>query len=683
MDDPRLGIDIGGTFTDVVMRLPSGCERMAKIPTVRADPSTAVERILATLLPEWGTEAARIARFVHGTTVATNAVLERKGATIGILATQGFEDVLEIGRQRRRDMYDLAMRPETPAFLAPGRRRRGVVEEIGPDGAVIVPLDEASLVEAADALVAEGVEAIAVAFLFSFANPEHERAAARLVAERHPDIFVSLSSEVDPAFREYERTAVTAFDAYVKPVLDRYLARMEERLDAAGVAGPFQVMQSRGGVQSARVARARPVQLFLSGPAAGVIGGRAAGRSVGLDDLITVDIGGTSCDIALVRAGRPVLKQEGTVGGYALRVPMVDVNAIGAGGGSIAWLDAGGGLRVGPHSAGADPGPAAYARGGTEATVTDASIVLGYIDPAYFAGGAFALEPALARRAIEERIAAPMGLAVEEAALGIHRVLNAQMAEGIRLVSVGRGIDPRGFALVAAGGGGGLHATALAEHLGIGRVLVPRHPGVLAASGLLEAPIEHAASAAFPVPLAALEPALLRETLAELDAKVGALMATEAVDPARVARRHFADVCYVGQSHHLEVPLDAAGHDLAGELFRAFRAAHVEVYGHATDAPARIVNLRAVWAVPPEDTAPPRFEAIAGDPGKGTRAILLPGLPGPVEARVLDRAHMEIGFAFAGPTIIEQADTTTLVPPGWWGRIADGGGMLLEREAAR
>jgi N-methylhydantoinase A len=236
MNEPRLGIDIGGTFTDVVMRLPDGGERMAKIPTVRADPSTAVERILAALLPEWGMEAARIARFVHGTTVATNAVLERKGATIGILATRGFEDVIEIGRQRRRDMYDLAMRPETPAFLAPGRRRRGVVEEIGPDGAVIVPLDEASLIEAVDALVVEGVEAIAVAFLFSFANPEHERAAARLVAERHPGIFVSLSSEVDPAFREYERTAVTAFDAYVKPVLDRYLARMEERLDDFGDA---------------------------------------------------------------------------------------------------------------------------------------------------------------------------------------------------------------------------------------------------------------------------------------------------------------------------------------------------------------------------------------------------------------------------------------------------------------
>ena len=310
-----------------------------------------------------------------------------------------------------------------------------MTERIGADGSILVPLDEDSVRRAATELVEDGVEAIAISFLFSFLNPSHEHRTRDIVHEAYPDLDISISSEVDPAFREYERTVVTAFDAYLKPVVDGYLERLTERLARAGVSAPLQIMQSRGGISAASIARQRPVRLFLSGPAAGVIGARAVGQATGVEDLITIDIGGTSCDISLIKAGRPMLRSDGAIDGFPVRVPMVDVNAIGAGGGSIAWLDGGGGLRVGPQSAGADPGPACYGQGGEEATVTDASLVLGYINADYFAGGTVQLQPALAREVIAERVAAPLALSVEQAALGIHRVLNTQMMEGIRLVS--------------------------------------------------------------------------------------------------------------------------------------------------------------------------------------------------------------------------------------------------------
>ena len=488
--DLRIGVDIGGTFTDVVVRRPGSPSRIMKIPTTRSDPSIAVLEALKRMQAEWGLAPQDVLRFVHGTTVATNAVLERKGAKVGVITTEGFRDVLEIGRQMRHQMYQLALDPETPTFLAPGRMRHEVPERISATGEVLKPLDEAAVAEAADALVAAGARAIAVVFLFSFLDDTHERRAREIILTRHPDVFVSLSSEVDPAFREYERTVVTAFDAYVKPVVDRYLANLDSGLLSASVSAPLQVMQSRGGISGSRTARLRPVRLFLSGPAAGVIGAKMAAETAGVRDLITVDVGGTSCDIALIEDGTPALRSEGLIDGYPVRVGMVDVNSIGSGGGSIAWLDVAGGLRVGPQSAGSEPGPACYGRGGMEATVTDASVVLGYLDPDYFAGGKLKLRPELARDAVA-RIAGRLNLTVEQAALGIHRILNAQMAEGIRLVSIRQGHDPRRFTLLPLGGGGALHACALAEELGITRVLVPRHPGVLSAAGLLAAPIEH------------------------------------------------------------------------------------------------------------------------------------------------------------------------------------------------
>ncbi len=522
-----IGVDIGGTFTDIVCRRVGEPMRTLKIPTTRGDPSQAVLNAITHLANDLGVPATDIARFLHGTTIATNAVLERRGAKIGLIASQGFRDVLEIGYQMRNDLHRIMLEPVTPVFLAPGAQRREVAEQVSAQGEVIVPLDEQQVRRAAAELVADGAQAIAVCYLFSFLHPEHEQRTRALIEAAHPGIAVSLSSEVDPTFREYERTVVTAFDAYMKPVVDRYLQRLEEGLRAAQVSAPLQIMQSRGGLSGTSVARQRPVRLFLSGPAAGVIGGAIVGRSSGHRDLITIDVGGTSSDIALVEGGEPVIRAQGNITGFPVRVPMVDVNAIGAGGGSVAWLDGAGGLRVGPRSAGSEPGPACYGRGGEEPTVTDASVVLGWLDPAYFAGGSVSLDPGLARAAIERCIAQPLGLSVEDAALGIHRVVNAQMVEGMRLVSIRRGLDPRRFTLVALGGAGPIHATSLAAELGIGNVLIPRHPGVLSAAGLLAAPIEHEMAIAFPRPLAGLDIAAVRRVLDGLDRTCAGLMAEE------------------------------------------------------------------------------------------------------------------------------------------------------------
>jgi N-methylhydantoinase A len=677
----EIGVDIGGTFTDIVCRAPGAPIRTFKIPTTSGDPSRAVLQALNHLPTRLGIEPAAIVRFLHGTTIATNAVLERRGARTGLITSRGFRDVLEIGSQLRKDLYRVILEPVTPVFVAPGRLRREVVEQVSARGEAIVQLDEDSVRRAADELAAEGVQAIAVCYLFSFLYPAHEQRTRELIKARHPDILVSLSSEVDPAFREYERTVVTTFDAYLKPVVGQYLDRLAAGLSAAGVTAPLQVMQSRGGLTGVEVARQRPVRLFLSGPAAGVIGGAMVGRSIGQRDLITIDVGGTSSDIALVENGEPVIRAEGTIGGYSVRVPMVDVNAIGAGGGSIAWLDSAGGLRVGPHSAGADPGPACYGHGSEEPTVTDASVVLGWLDPARFAGGAVRLDPARAREAIERRIARPLGFSAEAAALGIHRVVNAAMVEGIRLMTVRRGIDPRRFVLLALGGAGPLHATALAAELGIGCVLVPRHPGVLSAAGLLAAPVEHEVSTAFAAPIHGLDFAEVRRVLETLDARCAALMAKESLGGQPVTIRCAADVWYIGQSYHLEVPLQPDIADPLAALERDFRAMHDRIYGHSTDTPAAIVNLRSVHRA--GGAAGDLYDAAGlrrqPDSRRPSRLIRVAGEPQPVSAAIYDRHAIPSRTVLMGPAIIEQDDTTALIEPGWRASMLENGTLLLER----
>ncbi|HEX2944042.1 MAG TPA: hydantoinase/oxoprolinase family protein, partial [Rhodopila sp.] len=664
-----------------VCRGPDGGIQLTKVPTTRGNPSRAVLAALEMARSDWQVPTAAIVRFAHGTTVATNAVLERRGARIGLITTEGFRDVIEIGRQMRHQMYDLVLQPETPAFLAPGARRKEVTERLDAQGRVLRPLDEASVHRALDELLAEEVEAIAVSLLFSFLNPVHEHRIRDIIAQRRPTLPVSLSSDVDPAFREYERTCVTAFDSYIKPLVSDYLADMEAGLARAGVVATLQVMQSRGGLMSSTIARQRPVRLFLSGPAAGVVGGLDVGAAAGYRDLITVDIGGTSCDIALISDGRPLIRAEGLVDGFTVRVPMVDVTAIGAGGGSLAWIDAAGSLRVGPQSAGSEPGPACYGRGGTQATVTDASVVLGYIDPANFAGGSLPLQPALARKAVEENIASPLGLSVEEAALGIHRVLNAQMAEAIRLVSIGRGIDPRGYALLPLGGGGPMHATALAEELGISTIIVPPHPGVLAAAGLLGAPVEHEVAMAFPHDMAGLQAADLTAPLATLDTKCRTLMEAEGLLPDEVEISYAADICYIGQSYHLEVPLQPATSDPLGTAYRAFLTAHDRVYGHAIQAPAKIVNLRSVHRSRAGQVAGGARLHRSGTGDATTRMIRVRQHAAAVVAAIWQRDGVTEGLHMPGPAVIEQIDTTTLVEPGWMARLAPSGALLIEKDA--
>jgi N-methylhydantoinase A len=680
----EIGVDIGGTFTDIVCREIGGGLHVVKVPTTRSDPSEAVIASIAELSRRQGVGAGAVQRFAHGTTVATNAVLERKGARIGLLTTAGFRDVLEIGRQLRKDVYRVILEPETPVFLAPRRYRKEIPERLDATGAVILPLDEEAVQRAADELVKQGVEAIAITFLFAFRNPAHEQRAAALIRQAHPGLALSLSHEVDPAFREYERTVITAFDAYLKPRVDTYLAHLEQGLARAGVDAPLQVMQSRGGLAIAEVARQRPVRLFLSGPAAGVIGGQIAGASASDHDLITIDVGGTSADIALVSRRKPMLRSEGVIAGYAVRVAMVDVTTIGSGGGSIAHLDASGGLRVGPQSAGSEPGPACYGHGGEEATVTDASVVLGYLDPDFFAGGRLKLEPAKAVAAIDAKVAKPLGLTTAQAALGIHRVLNAQMAEGIRLVTVRQGIDPRRYALVPLGGAGGLHATALARELGIRRIVVPRLPGVLSAAGLLAAPIEHEVTAEFATPLKGLDLAALREKLQEIDRQAATLMAAEKVASAEVAIGYFADVCYIGQSYHLEIPLHPDDPDPAARLYRDFLEAHDRVYGHSVESPARIVGVRTVHRAGGSDVLDEMRLAPSGGPTEiGRRDILVAGEAAFVNAVVYDRDALPEGFSFKGPAIVRQSDTTTLVEPGWSCIVDAAGNLILTQDGVR
>ena len=688
MTSYTVGVDIGGTFTDIVCAGSDGSFRLMKRATTRGDPAAAVRDAVAAMRDDWGIDPASIARFVHGSTVATNAVIERKGARTGIITTDGFKDVLEIGRQMRHRMYDLVLKPETPVFLAPGARRKEVRERIAADGTVVTPLAEDDVRRAAAALAADGVEAVAIVFLFSFIEPAHERRAAEIVAAAHPGLAISLSCEVDPAFREYERTAATAFDAYLKPVVGDYIARMADDLSAAGVAAPLQIMQSRGGIAAAASAARRPVRLFLSGPAAGVVGAVAAGRAAGAGDVLTIDIGGTSCDIALVSGGEPLVRAEGVIDGYTIRVPMVDVTAIGAGGGSIARLDDAGALRVGPQSAGSEPGPACYGRGGGEPTVTDASLVLGYLDPDYFAGGTLRLDVERARRALAP-LAARMGVSVETAALGIHRVVNAQMAEAMRLVSIGRGIDPRGYTLLPLGGAGPVHAAALAAELGIRRIVVPPHPGVLSAAGLLAAPVEHELSTAFPRPLAEATWPEVQQALAALDAGCARLMAGEAGASGAGEVRHLADICYIGQGYHLEIllrpgRLDGDADALAA-LYRDFLAAHDRIYGYAAPAPARIVNLRAVHRVAAPVPPAPRPPAGADRSGERSaarrRQVLVDPASGPELAEIYRRTELAAGTSGAGPAVIEQPDTTVLVPSGWRWHVADAAALILEPAA--
>jgi len=674
----EIGIDIGGTFTDVVCLVDRRVMYAVKVPNSKDLLGAVMDGVRSVMALSGDSEVARLA-YIHGTTVATNAVLEGRGAVTACLTTKGFEDVLEIGRQKRSSMYDLWMDPETPAFMSPRRLRAGITERVDGEGNVLQPLDEEEVFGVVRRLRDRfGVQSVAVCYLNSYRNGTHETRTRDVLRRHFPELAVSLSSEVNPVFREYERTCVTVFDAYVRPIVEAYLERLARGLHELGARGEVQIMQSRGGVSSVKMAVARPVSMLLSGPAAGVVGGRLAGQMSAEPNVITMDIGGTTCDVSLVRDGIVQITKEGRLRGYPLRLPTVDITSIGAGGGSIAWLDSAGGLHVGPRSAGAIPGPACYGLGGADPTVTDASVILGYLNPDYFAGGSVRLDVGLAREAVTG-LASTVGLDLDAMALGIHRIMNAQMAEAVRLVTVKRGYDPRRFALVAFGGAGPVHAPLVARQLGIAKVIVPHSPGTLSAFGLLVADIEYDAVRAFLCRDEELDPKALEDVFGDLEAEGFRRLRDEALPSDDIGVRRSVDVRYVGQSFELEIPIAApASARSTADCIAGFHRRHEEVFGHADPArPVEFVNVRTVHyiAVPSPEVQPPVAEAGSGARRAPTRQVCFER-SARVDAAIHARAEVLRSGRVEGPCIIEQADTTTVVYPGMHA-VADAAGNVI------
>ena len=675
--DLLVAVDIGGTFTDVTLQdAATGQAWTAKTPSTPRDPSEGFIAGVTQALTEAGRDAAEVARVLHGTTVATNMILEGRTAPTALLTTRGFRHVLEIGRADlpRRDNLWAWVKPKRPVppglvFEAGGR--------IGADGTELEALDEADIRAAARAAKAAGVAAIAVCFLHAFANPAHERRALAILAEEVPDLARTASVDVLPVVREYERSMAAVLNAAVMPAISGYIARLEARLDDAGVVAPLLLMKSNGGVAGAAAIRRAPAQTALSGPAAGVVGARAVCAAAGVADLITVDIGGTSADICLIAKGEIGLTQHGRVGPWPLPLPMVDMVTIGAGGGSIAHVGSAGSMTVGPQSAGADPGPACYGRGGTQATVTDAHLVLGHL-PARLLGGRMALDTALATQAVQ-RVADGLGLPIEAAARGILAIADNNMVGAIRVVSVERGHDPRDFTLVPFGGAGPLHGCALAELLGITRVLVPPSPGVLCAQGLLAADLKAEFSRTVAQALEGADTARLDAAFTALEAEASSWFAQEAVAAEDRSTRRVALMRYEEQGHELPITWPADGDTAA--LGRDFASAHRGLYGFDLPGVAvEIVTLRveAAGALPtPAASLPQGGEAATAITGH--QVIRLP--TGPVQAPIIDRALLGPGATFAGPAIVTQLDATTLVAPGWQARMDASGALLLTRSA--
>jgi N-methylhydantoinase A len=683
----RLGVDIGGTFTDIVLTRPDGSVLISKVSSTPDDPGRAVVAGVEALLRAAAIAPGDVVEVVHGTTVASNTILQKKGARTGLLTTRGFRDVLEIGRIRTPDLFDLTW--DKPVPLVERRWRLEVDERMSADGRVVRPLDLASVDAAAERLVAEGVTSLAVCFVNAYVNPAHELAAEQRLRERHSALDVTASFRVLPEIKEYERTSTTVVNAYLLPVMRRYLANLADGLRRIGVAAPLLVVASNGGVVGAAAAGERPVFCVGSGPAAGVVGAARLGAVSGAPDLIAFDMGGTTAKASLVEGGRVSLTteyefREGIstssrfikAGGYMLKVPAVDVAEVGAGAGSIAWIDAGGLLRVGPESAGAVPGPACYALGGERATVTDANVVLGYLNPAHLAGGELGLEAGRAHEAIARDVARPLGLSVLEAAHGIREVANANMARAIRAVTIERGRDPRDYTLIAFGGSGPVHAVDVARALEIRRVLVPISPGVFTAVGMLASELQHHFVRAHAGPLAALDRTAATAALEAMAREARALLASEGYAADAVMLACAADLRYEGQGSELTVALPNPQLDdtAVAALISGFRTEYAATYGYATDEPLELVNLRLVAAAASSDRLDFRALRVAARPTAAGRRPVVFGRGAPaVDTPVCPRESVS---TLEGPAIIEAYDSTVVLPPGS-SAAADAGGNLV------
>jgi N-methylhydantoinase A len=678
-----IGIDVGGTFTDFVVLDAAGL-RVHKIPTTPADQSQAIVAGLAALGVDLSkTNLPGAVQIVHGMTVATNALLERKGARTALLTTAGFADLLVIGRQNRPLLYHLTQ--SRPPSLVEDDLRLEVDERMDAEGAVLTPLDEAAVEDIAAYLAAENVESLAIVFLFAFRNPSHEERAAKLLRAHLPHLPISLSSAILPEYREVERTATTVINAYIQPLVARYL----HRLGGALAGSQTRIMQSNGGAIGLEQAAEQAARLVLSGPAGGVVGALDVARQALADfsnvqpHLMTFDMGGTSTDVALCPGTIPTTA-ESMIGDLPLRLPIIDIHTVGAGGGSVAYVDVGGALRVGPRSAGAVPGPACYGRGGQEATVTDANLVLGRLDPQGFLGGAgdVALDVEAARRALT-RLGNALGLEPEAAAVGVIQIANAVMEQALRRVSVERGYDPRRFTLLPFGGAGPLHACELADALGVRQILVPPFPGVLSAYGMLVADVVYDAAQTILEPASALiEDAEGLATLyAKLARQVQSVLAQEGFAEPQLEAA--LDLRYRGQSYELTVPLDLP---ITGErvamAVEAFHKAHAQRYGYAMPSePVTVVTLRVAGRGSGAHPQLPRQPFGGENPAAaqvGVRAIWF-STAGATRAPMYDRARLQAGNRLAGPALVLQYDATVVVMPGWMGRVDAFGNLWLER----
>lgn len=656
MADFRVGVDVGGTFTDLVA-LGGGDVVTAKVPSTPRDQSEGVMN--AVNVSE--VEAGAVSALAHGMTVATNALLERRGSRTALVTTEGFRDVLEIARQNRPSLYDLSQ--DRPPALVPRELRFTVRERMGPGGE-ISPLDEESLEKTVSAIKETDVEAVAVCLLFAFAHPEHEQRVGEALREALPDVHVSLSSEVLPEFREYERFSTTAADAYLAPKLAAYLGNLAGKAEEAGLSSPL-IMQSSGGVVRIDDAIADAAGCVLSGPAGGVVGAAYVGSLGGYEDLLTFDMGGTSTDVAPIIAGEAQTTTETVVAGVPIKLPMVDVHTVSAGGGSIAWADAGGALRVGPHSAGAEPGPASYGKGGEEPAVTDANLFLGYLRDEAELGGEVVLQRGLSEKALDA-LGKELGLDAEEVALGIVRVANAEMVRALRVISVERGLDPREFALLAFGGAGGMHACSLAEELGMQTVLVPRAGGVLSALGLAISDLRRDYVRPYLTSFDDVDADEFEKGFRDMETT-----AADDLEGPEFTRR--ADLRYRGQSFELTVEADSLG-----KIEDRFHAAHEQRYGYRMeDEAVELVNLRLIATVPVEK---PELDEPARGDDEAESERREANFDGEwLEVPVHDREKMGEGSEVSGPAIVEFRESTCVVRPGWSGAVDGVGTLVLEK----
>ncbi|HZQ07083.1 MAG TPA: hydantoinase/oxoprolinase family protein [Anaerolineae bacterium] len=684
----RLGIDVGGTFTDLVL-IDDRTHKIhyTKTLTTPSNPALGVMTGIEKILRLAEASASALTSIAHGTTIGTNALIERKGAQVGLITTQGFRDVLEIARIERpaAGLYDINVDLPTP--LVPRYLRLEVQERIGADGSVVCPLDVQSVVRAVETLKRERVQAIAVSLLFGFRNPTHERIIRDICNEIYPDAPVSLSSEIAPEFREFERTSTTVINAYLTPITEHYLDALNTQLRAKYGSVDLRIMQASGGAMTTDAARSRAVNMVNSGPAGGALATALLSRLSGDTKIIGADMGGTSFDISLIVDGRPRIKSEGEFEGYPVKIPMIDVEGIGAGGGSIAWVDTGGALNVGPESAGADPGPACYGRGGTRPTVTDANLVLGRLNPNYFLGAEMKLQLDVARRAIQTHVAAPLGMYVEQAAAGILRVVNANMVRAIGINSTQKGYDVREFSLLAFGGAGPLHAVELAHELNMRRVIVPPFCSVFSAFGAATADLrrDHVQTIALSQDEATAD--RLKAVFLEMEERARAQLAAEHVPPDRVAIEWFADMRYEGQSYELTVPVARTrtprrAPDVAATL-EHFHNLHRRIYAYG-DPSERVefvsLRLTAVGRAPElklkrqaKTTRAPRLKS------KRPVYFLERGL---VNTAIYQRAQLHAGQKISGPCLIEETTSTTVVPPRFHCRIDEYGNLLIEKATA-